>query len=226
MTTEIAIIDSGINPWHGHVGGAVGGLTLDLDANGSVTQGADFSDALGHGTAIAGIIRERSAHSRLCAIKIFHDQLSAPAVVLLEGLRWAIEQNIKIIHLSLGSHHEGYRNELKRLCQRAYDRNIVVLAAARTPDDWIYPSVFDTVIGVYWNRSCSPWDFIHHPGHRIEFGAWGQPLDLPGMPPENNFRGHSFAVARVTARAAELLDHHPTANTTWVRKKLAELANP
>ena len=103
MTVKIAVIDSGINPGHSHVQGVAGGISYHLEASGKVVEGADFRDELGHGTAIAGVIREKNSQAKIYAVKIFHQFLEAPAALLMAAMQWAIRVRVNIIHLSLGT---------------------------------------------------------------------------------------------------------------------------
>ncbi len=224
MAIEIAIIDSGINPWHSHVQGVAGGISFHLGASGKAVEGVDFRDELGHGTAIAGIIRERNSRARIYAVKIFHQILEAPAAVLLAALQWAIKARVKIIHLSLGTEQHQYRGDLKRLCQDAFKKDIVIIAAARALEDQVFPAIFDEVIGVCWNHACKNGSLIYYPEKTVEFGAYGRPRALPGMPQELNFRGSSFAAAHVTAMAADILEHNPMAGVVWVKEMLRKKA--
>ena len=224
MSVDIALIDSGINAGHSHVGWIAGGVAFHPEPDGEVREDPDVQDSIGHGTAIAGIIRERVPEARIYALKIFHEDLRAPAVLLTSALQWAIDRNMKIIHLSLGAEREKGGERLSELCRAAYKRNLVVVAAARSPHDVVCPSSFDTVIGVYWNRACVPQGLIYHSDNPVEFGACGFPRELPGLPPEFNFRGSSFAAAHVTARAAQFVEENPEASVKWVRKKLIETA--
>lgn len=224
MGIDIAIIDSGVNPWHSHVQGVESGLSFHLNRSGRVVSSNDFRDGLGHGTAIAGIIRGRVPSARLHVVKIFHEKLQASMDCLLAGLKWAVERSVKIIHLSLGTEHEKYRTVLKKLCDKAYNKDLVIIAAARGPDDLIYPAVFSTVIGTYWNKCCEQNALIYHPGNAIEFGAYGRPRAIPGLPESFNFCGHSFAVGYVTAEAAQLLEKHPDHGVLWVKSNLAKRA--
>jgi len=224
MTVSIALIDSGINPNHRHVRWVEGGLGFTPGPEGKVVTGPDFSDKIGHGTAIAGIFREEALSARLYALKIFHRDLYAPASLLLASLKWAVLRNIKIIHLSLGTEAKKHKSELEALCHTAFSKDIVIVAAARSADDRIFPSVFKTVIGVYWNQECNPSDLIYHRNNTIEFGAYGYPRPLPGLPQERNFHGHSFAAARITARAAQLLERHPDYTLSDLKTVLAEVA--
>ena len=224
MTVDIAIIDSGINPGHSHVNGVAGGISFKIDGDRRIEKHAGYHDDIGHGTAIAGIIRQGAPRSNLHAVKIFHENLKAPAALLIEGLKWAVEHRKKIIHLSLGTEAEAYRVELENLCKTAWAENLIVIAAGRCPEDAIFPAAFETVIGVCRQKSCEKDMIVYYPGSPIEFGACGWPRQLPGVPREMNFSGHSFAVAHVTARVAKLLTLRPDAGPAWVKKRLIEVA--
>ncbi len=224
MSIHIAIIDSGVNPWHSHVRGVAGGVCFRQLGSGDILECNDYQDALGHGTAIAGIIREKIPEAHLYAVKIFHKKLEASSGLLLTAMKWALKKEVNIIHLSLGSEKLASRQHLQPLCLEAFERNIITVAAARTADDHVYPSMFKTVIGVYWNRECEMDCIVYHPGNTIEFGAYGQPRALPGMPQELNFRGSSFAAAHVTGMAARLLKQNPAGGLKWVTEGLIEKA--
>jgi len=224
MSPDIAVIDSGINPWHIHVQGVEGGIAFHLNSQCEVMKDGDFTDTVGHGTAIAGIIREKVPSARIYAVKIFHEELNAPVSLLLAALKWAIDKNIGIIHLSLGTDRETHRDDLERLCQHAFDKGTVILAAARSPDDRVFPSAFETVIGVCWDHGCDETSVCYHPGKKVEFGAYGWPRAIPGMPQEQNFRGNSFAVAHVTARAAQILERNPDAGPLQIKELLIKMA--
>jgi subtilisin family serine protease len=224
MTIEIAVIDSGINPRHSHVQGVAGGISFHLGTSGKVVEDVDFSDELGHGTAIAGVIRERNSQAKIYAVKIFHQILEAPAALLLAALRWAIRARVKIIHLSLGTERHEYREDLQQLCRDAFRKDIVIIAAARTLEDQVFPAIFDEVIGVYWNHDCENGSLIYYPEKSVEFGAYGRPRALPGIPQELNFSGSSFAAAHVTAMAADILEHNPMAGVFWVKEMLRKKA--
>jgi Subtilase family len=217
---DIAVIDSGMNPWHSHVGEVAGGVSLREDPVAGVVEEEDFSDEIGHGTAIAGLIREKVPRARLHAIKIFQKELRASTEVLLAALERAIRMRFKIIHLSLGTERREDRSELDRLCRDACRKRIVIVASARSPDDEVYPAALGTVIGVYWNPECHESSLVYHPGKPVEFGAHGRPRPLPGMPQDRNFCGSSFAAARVTAWAAQYLEQNPRAGSRWVKERL------
>jgi subtilisin family serine protease len=221
---DIALIDSGINAAHSHVGNVAGGVSLALDPKGNLIIGDDFSDEIGHGTAIAGVISAGAPSARLHAVKIFRTELRAATPLLMAALEWAVEKNMKIVHLSLGTEREEDRNALSVVCGIAHEKDIVVVASARSFDDEVFPASLDSVIGVCWDKECDEDSLIYYSDAPIEFGAYGFPRPLPGMPKEANFRGHSFAAAHITARAAQLLEKNPSGGVAWVREELAQRA--
>jgi len=224
MSVSLALIDSGINPWHSHVQGVEGGRAFRLSPSGVIVETDDFRDEIGHGTALAGIIREKAPGAKLYALKIFWKDLNAPCAVLFRALEWAIERKIKIINLSLGTKRTEDRDRLQKLCDRAYDNKTVIVAAAGRPDDVVFPSVFEDVIGVCWNKQCDETSLVYHPGNKVEFGAYGRPRNLPGVPQESNWCGSSFASAHVAAMAAQLLGENRNAGSSWIRQMVVKKA--
>lgn len=220
MTVKIAIIDSGVNASHFHVGHIEQGLTFGFDGDRNVVQEPGCVDLIGHGTAIAGVIRERVPSASLYALKIFQKALNAPFELLYAALDWAVISNVRIIHLSLGTRQAEYRKPLEELCGRAYQKNIIIVAATKSPQEQIFPSVFDNVIGVFRQPGCDPDDIICDPVDLSLFGAHGRPRPLPGLPQASNFSGSSFAAARVTAKVAEWLNTHSEASFTDVIQML------
>ena len=96
---RVAVVDSGIAAGHPHVGGMVGGVSL-LE-NGE--DPSDYRDRLGHGTAVAGAIREKAPDAELLAVRIFDRELKATAEVLARAISWAADHGVQLINLSLGT---------------------------------------------------------------------------------------------------------------------------
>lgn len=222
---DIAIIDSGINPQHPHVTSVSGGCAFSVDEHGNAVEGTDYLDGIGHGTAVAGVICGKAPHSEVYAVRIFQQELKTEMSCLLAALEWAISREIKIIHLSLGLEGEENRRLLEPLCQTAIDNNLILVASARARDDQVYPAALDSVIGVHWEKSCSEDQFIYYADSPIEIGACGYPRPLPGRPVHLNYRGSSFAAARLTGEIANLLQEHPEAEISQIRTRLANQAS-
>lgn len=224
MGVSIAIIDSGINPWHSHVQGVEGGISIASGPDDEILTSQDFRDEIGHGTALAGIVREKAPESRIFAVKIFQRTLEASASVLLAGLRWALSQNLKVMNLSLGTERPQDREPLEALCREAEQKGLIIVAAANGPEHQVFPSVFESVIGVYWDRSCTREGLIYHPGNPVEFGAYGRPRDLPQLAPERNLSGSSFAAAHVSALVVKLVEGNRDLRIAEARALLGQKA--
>jgi hypothetical protein len=199
-------------------------MAFGTGSNGDVLLCEDFRDEIGHGTAIAGVVRERAPRAEIHALKIFDRELRAPFLVLVEALEWAIRHEMKLIHLSLGSTEGSHRPGLERLCRLARNRGSLIVASARSVDDRVYPSVFDSVIGVCKDPRCGPDAIVHYPGRDVNFGAHGSPRPIPGLPQSRNFYGSSFAAARVTALAAQLLCRSPQSSPEGIFEELTSLS--
>ena len=220
MSIDIAIIDSGINPTHPHVMRVAGGCTFETGSEGAPAIKNGFDDQIGHGTAIAGIFREKLPDARLWALKIFRRDLTASFAVLHAAFAWAIDRKMGLIHLSLGTARTQDRAPLAHLCRVAEKQGILVSAAARSHDDTVCPAALPSVVGVYWNRSCVPGTIVYHPEAPIQFGAWGHPRPLPGLDQAHNFRGSSFAAAHVAARVARWLAAKNTTDPPALMRQL------
>jgi hypothetical protein len=222
MSVNIAVVDSGINAFHSHVQGIEGGISFEENHENKIVPTLNFYDNVGHGTAIAGILRHKSPFANIFAIKIFYKKLFATPALLIAALEWLIEQDMNIIHLSLGTKSERAKNRLYDICNKAYKKNIVVVASARFPADSVYPSVFDEVIGVYWNKQCSEDSIVYHPGNPIEFGTYGKPRPLPGKSQILNFQGHSFAAAYVSSYVAQIIKYEKIVDTLDIKQLLSK----
>jgi subtilisin family serine protease len=178
---KIAVVDSGITAGHPHIGPVAGGV--------SFTGDGDLTDRLGHGTAVAAAIRQWAPDAELYAVKIFGDRLSTNIGALLSALEWCRANDIEMINLSLGTvpAHADALAAAIRFCP------LIVSPASALPGS------MPSVVGVEADPSC-PRDRFRYAGG--VFYASPYPRPIPGVPPERNLSGVSFAVANVTGLAA------------------------
>ena len=182
---RIAVIDSGIHEGHPHVGAVAGAVSF---------AGGDTVDRLGHGTAVAGAIRERIPHADLFAVKVFDRRLSATIEALLAALAWCRENRIDVVNLSLGTANPEHRAPLEAAVR---DNGVVVSAAD------MLPGSLAGVVGVQADESCPRDRYRFRDGR---FRASPYPRPIPGVPPERNLHGVSFAVANMTGFVALALE--------------------
>jgi len=179
---RIAVIDSGVNPSHPHIARVDGGWPEN-----------DFLDRLGHGTAVMAAIQEKAPGAEYFAIRIFDRELRTNIDTLLAAIEWSIGHQMDIINLSLGTSNAAHAEKFAPLIKEA----IFVSPAGA------YPGDLPGVIRVAQDAS------LPRDEYRIDaetFYASGYPRPMPGVPPERNLNGVSFAVANMTgfiARACE-----------------------
>jgi subtilisin family serine protease len=201
----VAILDSGVHAGHPHVLGVAGGQGFDLEGR----PVDDHEDRLGHGTAVAAVIREKAPNAHLLAVKVFDRELRAPMAALLAGLDWALERPVRLLNLSLGTTESGHEGDLRPRVERAVSEGVLLVAAATaegaTPG---LPGVLPGVLAVEVDWGCP-----RHEVRIVRLGdgrpgcrASGFPRPIPGVPPERNLKGVSFAVANVTGLLARALD--------------------
>jgi hypothetical protein len=186
---KIAIIDSGVHPAHPHVGGVAGGVGVTPQ---ELT--ADFVDRLGHGTAVAGAIREKvGLDAELYAVRVFDHRLTANIDVILRALQWCADQRMDLINLSLGTSNPAHREKFERVLT---DGPLVVGAAGSLPGD------LPGVIGVAPDPECPRDSYRYRDGI---FYASPFPRPIPGVPQQYNLNGASFAVANMAGLIASFL---------------------
>ncbi|MFP5264077.1 MAG: S8 family serine peptidase [Blastocatellia bacterium] len=216
---KVAVVDSGINPSHPHVAGVAGGICIKS------SQAEDYLDFNGHGTAVAGAIREKSPDSMIFAVKVFNRSLTANIEMLIEALVWAIEHDMTVINLSLGTARQAHGEYLQRIVNLATEKNIAIVAAHNVSGQMLLPGSLPSVIGVEADSLC-PRDSYrtkYIQGAPV-FVASPYPRDIPGVPCERNLSGISFAVANMTGFVARAREMHPNCSVSSLLKLLAEQA--
>lgn len=205
---RVAIIDSGVHPNHAHVGGISGGVAIGSD--GAVT--GDIVDRLGHGTAVAAAIREKAPEAELFAVKVFDQSLTSTGPALVSAIAWASSQHAHLINLSLGTLNQEHAAALAAVIARARAAGAVVVSAAPQLDAAWLPGGLPGVIAVDVDWECER-DTCRveiDDDDRIRMTASAYPRPIPGVAPDRNFRGLSFAVANCTGFLALALEHgHP-----------------
>jgi subtilisin family serine protease len=204
-SVRVAVIDSGIHGSHPHVAGVAASVAFDDHGR----ETTDVSDSLGHGTAVAAAIREKATACSLLSVKVFDRTLATTGAALVAAIRWAAAQRVHLINLSLGTSNPGHEAALADAVAEAAALGVTVAAAA--PQDgvrWL-PGALPGVIAVEpaWDcprDECLVETRVGLPGFRVR--ASGYPRPIPGVSPERNLKGPSFAVANATGLLALLVE--------------------
>lgn len=200
MRVRIGVIDSGVHAAHPHVGGVAGGVGIAPDGR----EDGDFTDRLGHGTAVAAAIREKAPDAELFAVKIFHRTLASPIAPLVRAIDWCLANGMHLINLSLGTDNPAHEPVLRAALDRVRAAGAILVGAHEDGGVRWLPGSLPGALPVALDWDCPRGEYrtAPLPDGRTLYRASGFPRPIPGIPPERNLKGISFAVANVTGLLA------------------------
>lgn len=206
---KVVVIDSGVHAGHPHVAGVSGGV--GVDSAGELHD--DFVDRLGHGTAVAAVIREKAPAAEILVAKVFDRELAATGAALVAACDWAVHQRADIVNLSLGTLNADHAPALAAAVSRVRNsRAVIVAAGAQDGASWLpgtLPGVWSVMLDWSLPRDrCR----VLIDGRDLSFLASGFPRPIPGVPPERNLKGLSFAVANVSGLMAAMFHRFGSAH--------------
>ncbi len=203
---RIGVIDTGVNPWHSHIMGGVTGLRIYLDGDGRIREDDDFRDLVGHGTAVAGILRRQIPDVEIFAVRVFEQDLTSyPSLVARAVLR-AAAGGCSILNLSLGMSPGPGSDLLTMACREVMETGCIIVAAGHPENARLLPASIPGVLAVVADDLVPEGEIHVDHDRRYPYAASGSPRDLEGVRTSDNLWGNSFACARVTAYMADL--HH------------------
>ncbi|MEU7802199.1 type VII secretion-associated serine protease mycosin [Micromonospora arborensis] len=216
----VAVVDSGVDGTHPDlVGQVLPGQDLVGPAGGA------GPDPVGHGTTVAGLIAGRSddkrgavglaPDARILPVRVLdEDNRYDDALIVAQGVRWAVDHGARVINLSLGG--SGDSPALAAALDYAFVRDVVVVActgnlATSTSSKVWYPAREPGVIAVaglerssdnLWSGSIT--------GRATVLTAPATGL-VGAKPPDGYWRvqGTSFAAPLVAATAALVRSRYP-----------------
>ena len=198
---RVAVVDTGVNPSHPHIGRVAGGLSVVPGA----AHGGDYLDRIGHGTAVTAAIQERAPGADVFIVKVFDRALSASIDTLVAGIDAASRQGADLINLSLGTENPAHAAALRAAADRAAAAGALIVSAGRHEETRYLPGTLDGVLAVELDWTCPRLAVEVDGDRRPVCRASGYPRPAPGIPPERNLKGLSFAVANVTGALARTL---------------------
>ncbi|MDO5620014.1 MAG: S8 family serine peptidase [Paracoccus sp. (in: a-proteobacteria)] len=156
-------------------------------------------DALGHGTAVAGIISRACPAAHIIHAQVFHDRPLTSAVRVAAALRWlaGLPDPPRLICLSLGLRED--RAALRTAVQSILRPGLLLVAAHPAQGAPCFPAAYPGVIAATGDARCG-WDQISALGPAL-FGAWcDSPEHRPG-----GIGGASLGAARLAGHLAAML---------------------
>ena len=193
-----------------------------------ITDVAQNSPINSHGFICAHIIYSYSRENvEIVSYRVKRQDEEGDIHDLETAFNNALDRKVDIIHMSIGSCESRDRRRLKKLCNKAKRRHILVIAATDNDGAITYPAFFKNVIGVGHN--------IRGIGNRIlyiENSRLG--VDVEVCSPRNIKLDeciseklpycNSFAAAEVTGIVALLIDRVGKLSVKEVRHNLKNMA--
>jgi subtilisin len=209
---KVAIVDSGIDGDHPAVGGVQGAVALTWNDEEEEVESDEgpHEDLYGHGTACAAIIRSIAPDCELYSIRVLGSDLRGKSPVFAAGLRWAIDNGMHVVNLSLSTSSRNYFDLFHELADEAYFRNVALVCAVNNVERPSYPSTYSSVFSVAAHEGKDPYGFDYNPAPPVEFGAPG--IDVSVAWSEGSTieaTGNSFAAPHVAGVIAKILGKHP-----------------
>jgi subtilisin family serine protease len=223
----VAVIDSGVEGGHPAVGGALAeSVRVQLDGDEPSVVPDEPVDAVGHGTACAGIIHALAPAASLISVRVLGADNRGKGLAFAAGLAWTIERGASVVNLSLSSRSEALYGTFHDLADRAYFANCLLVSAANNVAIASYPSLFAAVVSVAAHdvRDADTW--FYNPRPPVEFGAYGLDVDVAWRDGGRIVAtGNSFAAPHITGLAARIRAAHPEATPFEIKTILAATAN-
>lgn len=227
---KIAVLDSGIAQHD----------ELDVEERVSFIPGLEVDNTLiaydesGHGTSVAGVIAAKengkgikgiAKNAKLYSLQVLNSYGEAPLSRIVEGIDWAIDNDIDVLNMSFGS--DTNSTILHEAITRAYNAGITMVAAAgNTSGAAQYPARYSEVISV---------GSVDGEGNISNFSANGNDVDLyapgEGIISTGIFNGYigtdgtSVAAPHVTAAAAIIKMSNANKTNAQIKALLKDTAN-
>lgn len=223
----IAVIDSGVDPAHPELAGALSGSVNLLDSEGKPHA---------HGTAVAGIIGARglltgaAPQARILAIRAFSGDAAKPGAAgttahVLRALEVARERGARIVNLSFSGPHDPL---IARALLAGRQRGTIFVAAAGNGGPQAGPSFPAADANVIAVTATDAQDRLYPAANRGTYVTLAAPgVDILAPAPAGAYQfqsGTSMAAAYVSSLAALLIERNPGLTPEDVRTILTRTA--
>jgi subtilisin len=218
---RVCVVDSGIEAGHPLVGDVTTAVAVSIEDDEVLIEPDTLGDLCGHGTACAGIIRQLAPDCELASVRVLGEGFVGSGPVLVEGLRWAIEQGYDVINMSLSTTKRKFVEALHDLADAAYFRRSIVVASAHNMPVASYPWRFSSVISVASHDVDDPLAYYRNPDPPVEFFARGVDVSVAWMGGARmRSTGNSFATPHISGICALIRAKHPYLTPSEVKTLL------
>ncbi|MBW1946283.1 MAG: S8 family serine peptidase [Deltaproteobacteria bacterium] len=148
--------------------------------------------------------------AELFSVRVLGRDMTAKALQFAGGLRWAIENEMQVVNLSLSTSRAEYYALFHELADKAYFNNITLVSAVNNIAVPSYPSLYSSVISVAAHDCHEPMTYYYNPSPPVEFGALGINVDVSWLNGGSCVTtGNSFAAPHIAGIVALIRAKHP-----------------
>ncbi len=207
---KIAILDSGVRQDHPAFANViVKGFSLKVKDD-KVQVNSDYTDNIGHGTAVFYIVEKFAQNIDITNIKIFdnHSQLSQHDFELVLEYIF-LHFHFDIINVSMGFLRCGNVSKLQKICDDLYLNGTLIISAFDNNGAVSFPAALNNVIGVDGqNGDFSSESYIFVDNSIINVIGKLDNYRVAWLNPEYIIvKGNSFLCAQVSAAVARCLQN-------------------
>ncbi|OZM56508.1 hypothetical protein CIB95_12100 [Lottiidibacillus patelloidae] len=226
----IAIIDTGVDLDHPDLASQL------VEGYNFIEEGNPPEDTHGHGSHVAGLvgaltnnevgIASAALNVKMMPIKVL-DGNSGNISNLIKGIEFAVEKNVDIINLSLGSYVN--MKSLRDAIKLAYENDILVVCAVGNDNDSdiMYPAYYKEVLAVAsTNETNSEKANFSNYGITVDVVAPGVGIYSTWLDGYNYQNGTSMSTAIVTSIAAMIRQQEPWLSNDQIKQMIEETAVP
>ena len=227
----IAVIDTGVDFSHPDLAGKIAGRGHDF-----INNDDDATDDHGHGTHVSGIaagatnnnqgIAGVGFNARVLPVKVLGSNGSGDNVAVANGIRWATDQGVRVINMSLGS--TAPTAAVQSAVDYAWSRGVVVVCAAGNAGSAApqYPAAYPNCISVSATDAADRLASFSSFGDTVDVAAPGvQILSTVRGGRYESWSGTSMATPNVAGVVALLWAAHPAWSNAQIRAALENNAD-
>ena len=218
-SVKVAMIDSGWDTSQADHRILKGVSFIDPEDELRLKYNSDYNDINGHGTACSDIILRVAPDVSIIPIKVFGKQIETSINVLEEAIKYAIDREVNIINLSLGTILKEAIYPIYRVCEIARQKKIIIVSAWSNTEEYSYPAIFENVISVSSGAVKNIFDFKFNKNDAIEFiakGSFDDTLGFGGI--RLRMSGNSFAAPVISGLIALIIEKYGVMDLDSVRK--------
>ncbi len=227
---QVAVIDSGVDALHADLQRrVVRACEIFKNEDGQIECNEvavdQTADGFGHGTAVAGCVLNVAPEVEIINIKVLNQYNACTGDVLIAGVKWALDQGIKLINMSLATSKKQWFEDMFQLSEQAYIQNSILVASRRNVGGLGCPAMFSSVISVGLEAFEDKYKLAFRPDTMIEYEARGTEIKV--LAPGGGYAvqtGTSFATPHVTGMIALLLQHYPELTAAEAKSVLKAMA--